>query len=302
MKPERTTQYEMGIRQVLSDNFAFTVTGFYKDLRDLMALRRQTNSLGVPIFVAYKNEDFGTTKGLEMTLELRRTNRLSAKVNYTISDARGSGSNPNSSSTAVSDEGTARFPNFINPLDFNQTHRGTVFADYRFAKGDGGPLLEGMGVNFIFSFNSGHAFTKIEEPRVLGQSGPFEFGMRATVDPRTRYPIEPINSSSTPWVFNVDLNFSKVFYLGTMNLEFYVNVLNLLDTRQITNVFPNTGTANDDGWLRSPLAESFKAIPRYTEFYKTINIDNRYYFYRATGNTDIFGTPRQLRVGLKLDM
>jgi hypothetical protein len=125
--------------------------------------------------------------------------------------------------------------------------------------------------------------------------------MRATIDPRTRYPVEPINSSTTPWVFNVDMNFSKIFYLSAFNLEFYVNVLNLLNTRQVNNVFPNTGTAGDDGWLRSPLAANYKTIPRYTEFYKTINIDNRYYFYRATG-LDIYGPPRQIRVGLKLDM
>jgi hypothetical protein len=268
-----------------------------------MTLRRQTNALGVPIFVAYKNEDFGTTKGVEMTLELRRTNRLSARVNYTASDSRGSGSNPNSSATAVSDEGTARFPNFINPLDFNQAHRGTIFVDYRFGKGDGGPILEGTGVNFILSFNSGHAYTKIEEPRVLGQANPWEFGVRATVDPRTRIPIEPINSSNTPWVFNLDMNFSKLFYLGTFNVEFYANVLNLLNTKQIINVYQNTGTPTDDGWLRSPLSESYKAIPRYTEFYQTINIVNRYYYYRANGGgTDVYGSPRSVRIGLKVDM
>lgn len=31
LTPERSTQYEMGIRQELADNFAFTLSGFYKD-------------------------------------------------------------------------------------------------------------------------------------------------------------------------------------------------------------------------------------------------------------------------------
>jgi hypothetical protein len=301
VRPERTTQYEMGIRQSISDNFALTFTGFYKDVRDQIQQKRILNQAGVPIFVAYRNEDFSTIKGLELTLELRRTNRLAARVNYTLSDARGSASTPASSRIAVSDDGTARFPNFINPLDFNQTHRGTIFVDYRWAKGDGGPLLEGLGLNVVLSFNSGHNYTQILEPLNLGQASVWNIGVRPLIDPRTRNPVEPINSSTTPWVFNIDLNFSKVFYLGATTVELYANVLNLFNTKQVINVFTNTGTATDDGWLRSTLSTAYKAVPRYTEFYQAINIENRYAYIGATGN-DVYGTPRQIRVGLKLEI
>jgi len=253
------------------------------------------------MFASYQNADFSTIKGLEMTLELRRTNRLSARVNYTLQDGRGSASTPASSRVAVSDDGTARFPKFISPFDFNQTHRGTVFVDYRWAKGDGGPILEGLGLNMVLSFNSGHNYTQVLEPQVLGQASVWTVGVRPIIDPRTRNPVEPVNSSTTPWVFGVDLNASKVFYMSDMTFELYVNVLNLFNTKQVLNVFPNTGTPTDDGWLRSPLSVSSQDIPKYTEFYQTINIDNRYYYRRATGN-DVYGTPREIRVGLKLEL
>ena len=301
VRPERSTQYEMGIRQTVSDNFALTMTGFYKDIRDQIQLKRILNTSGVPMFAAYQNADFSTIKGLEMTLELRRTKRLSARVNYTLQDGRGSASTPASSRVAVSDDGTARFPNFIFPFDYNQTHRGTIFVDYRWGKGDGGSILEGLGFNAVLSFNSGHNYTQVLEPQVLGQASVWEMGVRPIVDPRTRNPVEPVNSSTTPWVFNVDLNASKVFYLSDMTFELYVNVLNLFNMMQVTNVFPNTGTPTDDGWLRSPLSVSSQEIPRYTEFYQTINIDNRYYYKRATGN-DLYGSPREIRVGLKLEL
>jgi hypothetical protein len=301
VRPERTTQYEMGIRQTISDNFALTMTGFYKDVRDQIQIKRILNANGVPVFAAYQNADFSTIKGLEMTLELRRTNRLSARVNYTLQDGRGSASTPASSRVAVSDDGTARFPNFISPFDFNQTHRGTIFVDYRWAKGDGGAILEGLGLNLVLSFNSGHNYTQVLEPQVLGQASVWEMGVRPIVDPRTRNPVEPVNSSTTPWVFGVDLNASKVFYMSDMTFELYVNVLNLFNTKQVLNVFPNTGTPTDDGWLRSPLSVSSQEIPKYTEFYQTINIDNRYYYRRATGN-DVYGTPREIRVGVKLEL
>ncbi|MCI0708180.1 MAG: TonB-dependent receptor [Ignavibacteriae bacterium] len=303
VKPERTTQYEVGFRQTLTDNFAFTVTGFYKDLRDQIQLNRIYNDAGVPLFVAYGNSDFGTVKGLEMTLELRRTNRFQARVNYTLSDARGTASNPASSRNAVSDgSGTSTlFPSFINSLDFDQTHRGTLLLDYRWAKGDGGPVLEGFGVNTLLTFNSGHAYTKIREPENLGQASPWNIGIRPIIDPRTRNPVEPLNSSTTPWMFNVDLSASKVFYFESFTAELYLNVLNLFDTKHVVNVFPNTGTPTDDAWLRSPLATSYVATANYADFYKAINIDNRVAYLNATGN-DMYGTPREVRLGLKLEI
>jgi outer membrane receptor protein involved in Fe transport len=299
--PERTTQYEIGIRQTISDNFALTMTGFYKDVRDQIQIRRILNPSGVPIFTSYQNEDFSTIKGLEMTLELRRTNRLSARLNYTLQDGRGSASTPASSRVAVSDVGSARFPNFIYPFDYNQTHRGTIFIDYRWGKGDGGPILEGLGLNMVMSFNSGHNYTQVLELAQLGQAGVWELGTRAIVDRRVANPVEPVNSSTTPWVFNVDLNASKVFYLNDVTFELYVNVLNLLNTKQVINVYTNTGTPTDDGWLRSPLSFTYQQIPRYTEFYQAINLDNRYSFRRATGY-DVYETPREIRAGLRLEL
>ncbi len=299
MTPERTTQYEMGIRQTLSDNFAFTVSGFYKDLKDQLQVRSYVNEAGSKLFTAYLNEDFGTIKGLEMTLELRRTNRLATKLNYTLSDARGTGSNSRSAFGAV-EQNIGRPTNFINPLDFNQTHSGSLLLDYRFDKGDGGPILEQMGVNVIFSFNSGHSYTKIKELKELGQANVWDVGVEPLNDPRASFPTEPINSSTTPWVYNIDLSLSKKLNLGVLDAEFYVNVLNLLNTKNILNVYPTTGTAQDDGWLGNPLAAPFHQIPNYTDFYKAINSKNRWAYMTATGN-DMFDSPRQVRFGVRLE-
>ena len=173
--------------------------------------------------------------------------------------------------------------------------------DSRWGKGEGGAIFEGLGFNALLTFNSGHPYTKIREPQNLGQASPWNIGIRPLIDTRTRNPIEPINASSTPWIFNVDLNASKVFFLEGFTAELYLNVLNLFNSKQINNVFPNTGTANDDGWLRSPLATQFVAIPQYADFYRAINLDNRFAYIGATGN-DIYAAPREVRLGLKLEL
>ena len=298
VKPERTTQFEIGIRQILSDNFAFTLSGFYKHVKDLVQYNKFP-TLENPLFVTLRNQDFSTLKGLELTLELRRTQRLQASVNYTLSDAVGTGSDPTDFYVAVSDVTIlSRFPVYTNPLRYNQTHRGQILLDYRFSKGDGGPILEGMGLNLLMSFNSGHPYTRIKELSELGQSNAWNVGVRS---PSRRTPVEAVNNSTTPWIFSVDLNFSKMFYMNGLNLELYVNVLNLLDSKNIINVYETTGTAQDDGWLTSPLSASFREIARYEEMYKALNLDNRWAYMSQFGR-DLYGQPRQIRVGAKIEL
>jgi outer membrane receptor protein involved in Fe transport len=306
-KPERLTQYEMGFRQALADNAALTITGFYKDTRDQLQVRLFLDANGNRLFNAFLNEDFGTIKGLEFTFDLRRTKRLSARLNYTLQDARGTGSNPTSSFGVVEQPQIGRSPDFINPVDFNQTHRGSILLDYRFAKNDGGAILGGLGGFALITFNSGHPFTLIEPPESLGQSDPYSVGTIALNDPRSSFPVQSVNATVTPAAFNLDLTLNKVFYLSRFNLELYMNALNVLNTKQVINVYPTTGTAESDGWLTSSLAADFIAgLPtqalkdQYVAFYKAFNEQNRFSYVSDTNN-DIYGTPRQIRFGVRFE-
>ena len=314
MTPERTTQYEMGIRQMISADFAMTLSGFYKDTRDQLEVRNVVTAQGVSLYRAYLNEDFGTVKGIELTLELRRTpsNHLAARVNYTLSDAQGTGSSP-TSGFGVIEQGIGRQINFINPLTFNQTHRGTVLLDYRWPGEQAdydryGPILAGLGGTVLFSFNSGHPYTKIKPLSSLGQSDAWTVGTYPMNDPRYSYPAEPVNNSTTPFFFNIDVSISKEFSLGPVKMVAYVDVTNLLNTKQVINLYPNTGSASDDGWLTNPLAAQFNQIPNYEAFYKAINLDNRWsYLGTSTARGaylggDIYGNPRQIRVGVRAEI
>jgi hypothetical protein len=307
VQPERTTQYEIGIRQVLNNNFAFTLSGFYKDIKNQIQVRSYLDANGVELYKAYLNEDFGTVKGLELTLELRRSERFAAKVNYTLSDARGTGSDRGTAFGAI-EQNIGRATSYINPLDFNQTHRGSVMLDYRWGMDEGGPILSGLGANVVLSFNSGHPFTKLQEVKELGQSSPWDVGVIPENDRRSSFPQEPVNSSTTPFVFNIDLQFGKMFKLGPITMELYVNVLNALNTKQIINVYPTTGSAEDDGILSNPLSSAYRQIPNYEAFYRAVNLQNRWAAMNSGGSLvgynlgDMYGTPRQIRVGVRAEI
>lgn len=299
--PERTTQYEIGFTQQISDNASFDITGFYKDIKGQIQVVRQpttANSIASG-YNALTNGDFATTKGVELSVRIRRVNRVQAQVNYTFSDSKGTGSTTNSAVSSI--ENGTLYPTVISPLDFNQAHRGAVNVDFRFGENDGGPILERLGANVLFTFNSGHPFTL--STGSIGQQG-VENGALVENDARFSQPLESVNASTTPWNFNIDLRLDKTVALGPLDANFYIYVQNLLNTKNVVNVYRRSGNAADDGFLTNPdlSAKIIQAQGQgYVEMYKAINLRNGQHYRRETGN-DLWGSPRQIRFGVKFEL
>lgn len=303
VRPTRTTQYEVGFTQQIGEFASFDITGYYKDIQDQVVYDQQnTNQAAGSPYGAYfvlTNGDFATTKGLELTFNMRRVERFLFNATFAYQDAQGTGSYPNSNRGIVGapiDGVTIFKPQYVSPLEFNNRFRGNLNIDFRFGANDGGPILERLGLSALLSFTSGHPFTQ-------GIGGADLEG-----DARDRQPIQPLNSSSTPSTFQVDLRLDKTFSITEkLNLNVYVYVINLLDATNIQNVFLRTGTTNDDGYLSNPqlggkLIETYG--PKYEELYRAININYYEQWQNASGLTTVpffYGTPRQIRLGLKLE-
>ena len=308
MDVEETIQYEVGFGHQLTDNAAFDLSLFYRDetgklqYRDVTVNPLITNAAS---YQRYVNGDFGTTKGFEFSLRIRRTDRLSANINYTFSDALGTGSVPNSAVASV--QLFTPNPTVISPLIFNQTHVGTINLDYRMGRNEGG-LFKESGINALLNFSSGHAYTKVFGD--VGQRSIWEGGILADDDPRVRRPLEPINTSTTPATFTIDMRLDKTLRLGNMNTNWYVYVQNVTNRKNIVNVYGRTGLANDDGYFTDPTLSqaTLEATgPQYEEIYRAVNLDHRQHFWNTQGNAvgfanDLFGTPRQIRFGVRVDL
>ncbi|NQT25521.1 TonB-dependent receptor [candidate division KSB1 bacterium] len=302
-RPERTTQYEVGFSQVLGNTAALEGTIFYKDVKDqLQAQRVFTNSdAEATVYDITTNGDFATTKGFELRFTLRRTSRVQGFVNYTLSMARGTGSYFNQASASL-EQNTEQI-SIITPLYYNNTHRGNFSVDYRFGEGDGGKILERSGLNMMFNFSSGHPYTLS-----TGGLGQNDVSIGATLgdrDARFRYPLEPIGSSTTPWVFTMDARLDKTVNVGRFDLNFYVYSQNLLNAKNVINIFPRTGTDND-GFLNdeslSGSVISAQGGQGFEELYHAINDLNRQHYYLQDFNgSDIWGTPRQIRAGVLIE-
>ncbi len=300
--PIRTTQYEIGLSQQFTDFAAFDATAFYKNvqgqLTSVIVQHAATSRAGN--YETFANGDFETVMGLEFTLRVRRVQRLEAEVNYTLQDARGT----NSFATgALALQSVAGIPvTMVTPLDYDQGNRGSVMLDYRFGKNDGGPILQQMGLNLLFTFNSGHPFTLATGG--AGQTAAWQGAILFNSDARGRLPVEPVNSSTTPWVYELDARLDKNIDLpGGVSLDVYIYAQNLLNTQNVINVYYRTGNGYADGFLTTPsLSQTIVAAngPMFVPMYNVINgLDEQN--QRSGNNFDNFGMPRQLRIGARLE-
>lgn len=301
VRPTRTTNYELGFTQQLTDFISFDITGYYKDIRDQVEYYSQpvARTSAFQNYATLRNGDYATTKGIEVAFNMRRYERLAVNASFSFQDARGTGSNPYSKNGVVGaplDGVTVFVPKNISPLTYNNALRGNINIDYRFGANDGPAVLHEFGVSALMTFNSGHPYT-----RGVG-------GQTAETDNRDRRPIEAINSSTTPGEFQMDLRIDKSFSLfDKLSLNVYLYVINLFDSKNIRNVFLRTGSADDDAVISNPelsaqLIQTYG--DEYVDLYKAVNIDYQGGYggdRGSTGTSFLYGPPRQIRLGIRLE-
>jgi outer membrane receptor protein involved in Fe transport len=145
LDPEETIAYEVGLSHQLGDNTAFNLTAYYKDVNDLTVLRR------IPLqkFATFRNEDFGTMKGVDFQLKLRRVRGISGELNYSLQYANATGSAAQTQYNIAWQDTEA--PLLVSPVDFDQRHKITAVLDVRAGREEGPRLgevypLENAGV------------------------------------------------------------------------------------------------------------------------------------------------------------
>jgi len=89
--PEKTISYETGVQFELIPGVTANVTGYYREMSELMGVRWMNGGGG---YVYLDNTDFGNSKGVEMYLEKNLSDMWSGRINYTWSTANISTSSP----------------------------------------------------------------------------------------------------------------------------------------------------------------------------------------------------------------
>ena len=213
LKPEVTVSGEIGLQQQLGEDIALNLTGYFRDIRDLAG----TNADEIVVFGGASkyskivNSDFGSVRGIILSLTKRFTSGFSGSIDYTLQSAKASNSDPEQARNARA--GGALPEVQLTPMDWDQQH--TINGTMAYSGQTwGGSLLARWG--------SGLPYT-----------------------PRRSRDISTLltNSQTKPSTFVVDLRAFKQLSFGFGNVILSARIFNLFDTLNEINVFDDTGRA-----------------------------------------------------------
>ncbi|MBN2417351.1 TonB-dependent receptor [bacterium] len=207
LKPEKTVAYEVGYEHLITDDIKATVTGYYKDVTNLMNWRKYVaRSIQDRELNVYTNADYGNIKGLEFTLTRRIGRYWGAQANYTFSVAKGRSSSYNGGSGSFTDAKR------MNILDHDQTH--TVNANLTLqTPSDFGPRLGSVKplADWIMNVQ-------------------FEYGSGL---PYSSYGTGKINDKRMPWTSTTDLKLIRKISVANLTFELFFDVYNLFDRKNV---------------------------------------------------------------------
>ncbi len=282
-KSEITTQYDIGFKQMLSDNAALELAAFYKNTEGLINtatvfFQRQDGG-EILRYITPTNTDFGTIKGFQLSLDVRRIGYFSFRTDYTYSLAEGTGSSTSSSFTAAFRNVNGEIPKVISLLDFDQRHTGVVNLNFNVPKGALG-VFEMMAANLLMTFNSGRPYTPLESQNIL--AGSTNYGNTKGY----------VNSATGPANFRVDVKIEKPFNYKNLTVVPYIWIENLFDVDNPVSVYQSTGDPYTTGWLNTLEGQKVVASskPGYVSDY-----------IARERNPLNFGIPRQIKLGFKVN-
>ncbi len=282
LEPEKVTQYEAGITHQLGDNTALGITAYYKDVQD------QTQIFHQPAqpysYDYYANTDYGTIKGIDLNLTMRRMHNISLNLNYTLSWATGTGSYAETQYN-VAWKAPERPPKITNPLDYDQRHSINSVIDFRTTKSEGPKIgdvypFEDMGINVLIQASSGVPYTPTNKYDAARE------GIAVSQEPTGR-----VNSSNMPWSLSIDLKAERKFNYAQFTFTPYIWVQNLLENENVFNVYEGTGKGDKTGWMETAEGQTW------TEVYGPDAVKQ----YRLKeNNPKNYGKPRMILVGLRM--
>ncbi|NUO80594.1 TonB-dependent receptor [candidate division KSB1 bacterium] len=233
LKPQRTTMYELGLKQQISENIGIDVTGYYRDIRDWISTSPKILTHNTSItYSKMINRDHANVKGFTLTVTRRLANAWSFDMDYTYQVVQGTNSSPEDEYFALTTGAAPKIQ--LSPLNWDQRHAFNLNLYYGKKSWVG---------NLIARFNSGQPYT----PEVLS----------GTLTGQNVISGLATNSRRRPNRLTFDLNAFKNLAVQKINFEVFLRVYNLLDAKNPLTVWADTGEA--DYTRRQSLADAVEA-------------------------------------------
>jgi outer membrane receptor for ferrienterochelin and colicin len=215
LKAQSTIIYEIGFQQEFLNQIGIDVTGFYKDIRNLLGTTiYETYVLG-DRYARYENLDYGNIRGITFSLNKRPGiyDHITVSFDYTFQIAEGNASDPNQEFNNQQSYPPKKSNIQVVPLNWDQRHTMNLSISYS------NPRILTLGL--ITQFQSGLPYT----PAIQSLETTFE------------------NSGRKPLNNNTDLLISRRVNLWKTQFEIFAKVYNLFDRKNEIDVYQDTGRA-----------------------------------------------------------
>ncbi len=267
LEAERTIAYEIGLQQGITDEIAVDVTAYYKDFKNLLGIEQLT-TIDLVKYRRFINRDYGFSKGITLGFTKRGT-YINGGVNYTLSFANGSSSDPNAlnlinTAVQIGGEDVQFVERKILSLDWDQRH--TINAYLNFIQPND------WSIGLVSYYNTGVPYSPI-------------FVERYDLSER-----EYRNSEFKPTRWSVDLKAQKNINIFGIESVVFLKIDNLIDHLNHERVFLSTGRSDQVAML--PIEKEF--------LLGGLGQAGHFTYDEVTFSPDNYSNPRKIQLGLEV--
>lgn len=243
LNPETTVAYELGLKTQFSSDDVLTVTAYYKDIFDYVNTRTaiiRSARFSTQSFITYVNSDYARSRGIELEYKKRIGKWFNGAASFSYSIVTGKSSSADEGVLVLQGDLQESIKEQFVPWDRPVT--ATLSTSFYVERGNplfgfGSGILDDYNLYLRFFYQSGKRYT----PAVFTGS----------VDAQGRKEYEFVRDErygkvGADW-FWIDLNFEKYFVLSNIKFSVFVEVNNLLNTKNSAIINPVTGKAYEYG-------------------------------------------------------
>jgi outer membrane receptor protein involved in Fe transport len=237
LEPERTVSYEVGVEHLIAENLMIDLTGFYKDIDNLLSTvvindsRDADTPPDATEYTTYRNTDWGNVRGFEATMQKKFREDWMGRLVYTFMIAKGRSSDVLEGYNNLFDDNVP--PSREYYLDWDRRH--SLVLDLGYGRRDS------WAANVLVKYASGSPYTPVENTR--------------SAQPEQ-------NTARFPATSVVNVKLSKDFHFYGMKEQLFLQIHNLFNKRNLV--------AFDDG--NSDLMRHLRFTGEYTGPYDDVTV------------------------------
>ena len=243
LNPETTVAYELGLRTQFTNDDVLTLTAYYKDIFDYVTTRTALISsarFATQRFITYVNSDYARSRGVEMEFKKRVGRWFTGSLSLSYAIITGKSSSADEGVLVLQGDLTESIKEEY--MSWDRPFTGSISTSFYVEEGEplfgfGSGILDDYNIYIRLFYQSGKRYT----PAVFTGS----------YDTKGRPEYEFIRTDRNTGIgenwFWIDLNFEKYVSFSGLKFSVFMEVNNLLDTKNPAIINPVTGEAYEFG-------------------------------------------------------